>query len=128
MIRGWSEIDSVMWASLAKAIILDNLTDNLAASSKSETGSIFIPEVAINTFASSTFVPYILQTHRRKISNKHNVIRQQIKVLIYLTVANQWSFDVFFVFTWKCLHFLAKFRRKNEPEFCKYELQFLVLM
>ena len=63
-----------MWASFAKAIILDNLTDNLAASSKSETGKIFIPEVAINTFASSTFVPYILQTHRRKKNKqKHNV-------------------------------------------------------
>ena len=44
-------------ASFAISTIFDILTANLAASSKSDTGNIFKPEEAINTFPSSTFVP-----------------------------------------------------------------------
>jgi len=44
-------------ASLAISTILESFTDNLAASSRSLTGNIFIPEEAIKTLASSTMVP-----------------------------------------------------------------------
>ena len=45
-------------ASFAISTIFDILTASRAASSKSDTGNIFIPEEAINTFPSSTLVPY----------------------------------------------------------------------
>ena len=48
---------SEILASLAKETILDNLTESLAASSRSDTGRIFIPEDPIRTLASSTRVP-----------------------------------------------------------------------
>ena len=48
-------------ASLAMVTILEILTANRAASSRSETGRIFIPEAAINTLPSSTLVPCFVQ-------------------------------------------------------------------
>ena len=45
-------------ASFAISTIFDILTASRAASSKSDTGNIFKLEEAINTFASSTLVPY----------------------------------------------------------------------
>jgi len=54
-----SSIPNLMetWASLAISTIFESFTANLAASSRSLTGRIFIPEDAIRTFASSTMVP-----------------------------------------------------------------------
>jgi len=54
-----SSIPNLMetWASLAISTIFESFTANLAASSRSLTGRIFIPDDAIRTFASSTMVP-----------------------------------------------------------------------
>jgi len=46
--------------------MFDNLTANLAASSKLSTGRIFIPEAPIITLASSTFVPLDYQMQQIK--------------------------------------------------------------
>lgn len=43
--------------SRARFTISDNFTAKRAASSRLSTGKIFIPEFAIRSFASSTFVP-----------------------------------------------------------------------
>lgn len=50
--------------SRARFTISDNLTAKRAASSRLSTGKIFIPEFAIRSFASSTFVPYKLRKKR----------------------------------------------------------------
>lgn len=54
--KGISKLTSSL-ADLARLTIFDNLTANLAASSKLSHANILRPDAAISTFASSTFVP-----------------------------------------------------------------------